>query len=211
MSAMYVYHFVILLLSIVVCGQNTTNASDQKTMSDLQNRMALLEKAVGKFLTGKDDVNFTNISGLKIRGGGFGIPGFNTTLVAFSALYGSDMAGISTGYILKFSSVITNLGNYYNPTDGIFVAPVHGLYMFQWTMICYTSGSNSCGTSLRVNNAGKGYLYSGENGNGYHHTGSKTVIVEVQAGNHVWVQTENWSNIFIQAQSSFTGCLLSIL
>ncbi|XP_061188591.1 complement C1q subcomponent subunit C-like [Saccostrea echinata] len=179
-------------------------------MTDLQSRVTLLERAVGK-LTGNDHADFKNIGTIRIPVGGFGIPGFNKTLVAFYAYRGSNIGGVSPGYILKFSSVITNLGSHYNPSDGIFVAPVHGIYMFQWTMSCFTTGSNSCGTSLRVNDAREGFfLYSGENGNGYHNTGSKTVIMEAQAGNHVWIQTENWSNVLIESQSSFTGCLLAI-
>ncbi|XP_048770964.2 collagen alpha-1(X) chain-like [Ostrea edulis] len=192
----------------IAYAQKTTNNSDQINMPDLQNRVSLLEKAVGKILTGKDDLKFGNTSALKIPYQG--IPAFNTTPVAFSARSG-DTSGISNGFILKFNTVLTNLGNHYNPTDGIFIAPVHGLYMFHWTMNCYTSGSNHCGTSLRVNSALKGQIYSGEDGSGYHHTGSNTVIVEVQAGQHVWIQTTSWSNVRIYTWSSFAGCLLSML
>ncbi|XP_061188592.1 complement C1q-like protein 2 isoform X1 [Saccostrea echinata] len=174
-------------------------------MSDLQNRVDMLEKAVGRILTGKDHAN---ISGLKIYHQG--IPSFNATLVAFSARSGST-SGISVGFTLKFSHVITNLGNHYNPTDGIFIAPVHGLYMFHWTMNCFTTGSNYCGTSLMINGSGKGQIYSGEDAGSYYHTGSNSVIVEVQAGDHVWIETNTWSNVRIHTWSSFSGFLMSML
>ncbi|XP_048766600.2 complement C1q-like protein 2 [Ostrea edulis] len=211
MAAVYLLTFFVLLGVGITCGQKTTNATDQKTASDLQNRVFLLEKAIGKILTGNEHANLTNISVLKIPRGVFGIPIFNGTPVAFSATQSVSKSGISIGFILKFDKVITNLGNHYNPTDGIFIAPVHGLYMFHWTMHCYHSGSSSCSTSLRVNNAKKGQIYSGENASSYHHTGSNTVIVEVQAGNHVWIQTEDWGNVDIYNWSSFSGSLLSVM
>ncbi|XP_061188594.1 complement C1q-like protein 2 isoform X2 [Saccostrea echinata] len=170
-------------------------------MSDLQNRVDMLEKAVGRILTGKDHAN---ISGLKIYHQG--IPSFNTKLVAFSAR-SNDRSGISNGFILKFSHVITNLGNHYNSTDGIFIAPVHGLYMFHWTMNCHTTGSNHCGTNLKINGSGKGYIYSGENAANHYHTGSSSLLLEVQAGDHVWIETNSWSNVRIYHWSSFSGCL----
>ncbi|XP_048770953.2 complement C1q-like protein 2 [Ostrea edulis] len=211
MFMMYLRHFFILLGVGIACGQKTTNTTDEKITSDLQNRVFLLEKAIGKILTGNNDANLTNISVLKIPRGGFGIPILNSTPIAFSAAQSGPISGISIGYILKFDKVITNLGNHYNPTDGIFIAPVHGLYMFHWTMNCYNSGSNHCGTSLRVNSALKGRIYSGEDGSGFYHTGSNTVIVEVQAGQHVWIQTSNWGNVYMRPWSSFSGSLLSVM
>ncbi|XP_062606053.1 complement C1q-like protein 2 [Saccostrea cucullata] len=189
-------------------SQKTTNNSDRIILSDLQNRVNLLERFIGRFLTGKDNFNISNINALKIHHKG--IPTLNTSAVAFSARSG-DKSGISVGFILKFSHVITNLGNHYNPTDGIFIAPVHGLYMFHWTMNCYTSGSSHCGTSLMINGAEKVAIFSGEDGSGYHHTGSNSAILEVQEGDHVWIQTRSWSNVRIYDWSSFSGCLMSIL
>ncbi|XP_061188888.1 complement C1q-like protein 2 [Saccostrea echinata] len=121
------------------------------------------------------------------------------------------MGGISTEYILKFPTVITNVGNHYNPTDGIFIAPVHGLYLFYWTMQCYHSGSAHCSTALKIDNSLKGKIRSGENAGSYYHTGSNTVIVEVEAGEHVWIENVHYSNADIYAYSSFGGTLLSIL
>ncbi|XP_062575787.1 complement C1q-like protein 2 [Saccostrea cucullata] len=199
---------VIFVSLSFTCSQKTTNNSDPVILSDLQNRVNLLERTIGRFLTGKDNFNISNISTLKIHQQG--IPTLNTSAVAFSARSGGR-SGISVGFILKFSHVITNLGNHYNPTDGIFIAPVHGLYMFHWTMNCVTTGSHHCGTTLMINGAQKGAIFSGEDSNSFHHTGSNSAILEVQEGDHVWIQTWSWSNVRIYDWSSFSGCLMSIL
>ncbi|XP_062592244.1 complement C1q-like protein 2 [Saccostrea cucullata] len=197
--------FVFIDFCTVHC-QNTTNITDQKTVTDLRNRVSLLERTIEKMLTGKDNVNITTINRAKK-----GVPMFNNTPVVFCASSSSSVSGISDGFILKFSSVNINLGNHYNPTNGIFIAPVHGLYMFHWTMQCYYSGSIHCSTGLRVNNALKGQIRSGEEASGYLHIGSNTVFVEVEAGNHVWIENESYDNVYIYHDSSFGGLLLRIL
>ncbi|XP_061188596.1 complement C1q-like protein 2 [Saccostrea echinata] len=203
------FHNVSIFLFVCFCYvdcQNTTNITDQKTLSDLRNRVSLLERAIGKMLTGKENVNITTVNVPRK-----GLPIFNNTPIVFCARSSSSVSGINTGFILKFPTVNINLGNHYNPTNGIFIAPVHGLYMFHWTMQCYYSGSTHCSTGLRVNDSLKGKIRSGEEASGYYHTGSNTVIVEVEAGSHVWIENESYSNVYINSDSSFAGSLLQIL
>ncbi|XP_062592241.1 collagen alpha-1(X) chain-like [Saccostrea cucullata] len=198
---------LILCISRVFC-QNTTNSSQQETVSDLQNRVSILERTVSKMLTGKDNTNLTSINTLKVASGG--IPVFNNTPVTFSAKSNSK-SGIGPGFILQFPNVINNRGKHYNPTNGIFIAPVHGLYLFHWTMQCRYSGSTHCSTALKINNSIKGKIRSSENGSNYYHSGSKTVFVEVEAGNHVWIENIDYSDVYIYSESSFVGSLLLIL
>ncbi|XP_062575784.1 complement C1q-like protein 2 [Saccostrea cucullata] len=198
-------NFYLYILSIyfsVMCGQLTTNATDAE--SDLSVRLSLLERTVGRLLTWKHHIN---LGSTKRRG----IPIFNNTPIAFCARSSSDQNGISTGYILKFENVITNLRNHYNPTDGIFIAPVRGLYLFYWTMQCFYAGSSHCGTALKINNKMKGRILSGDSSGSYYHTGSNTVILEVEAGCHVWIENVEYTNVAIREYSSFGGSLLLIL
>ena len=47
-----------------------------------------------------------------------------------------------------------NNGNYYHPADGVFVAPISGVYMFSWNTITYNS--KGLYTELRVESEVKG-------------------------------------------------------
>ena len=56
-----------------------------------------------------------------------------------------------------------NNGNYYHPADGVFVAPISGVYMFSWNTITYNS--KGLYTELRVESGVKGSVgsYAGTN------------------------------------------------
>ncbi|XP_053176287.1 complement C1q-like protein 2 [Scomber japonicus] len=59
--------------------------------------------------------------------------------VAFSlGLTDSGLIGpFNTAITLKFSKVITNFGQVYSPTTGLFTAPVRGAYYFSFTTLDY--------------------------------------------------------------------------
>ena len=79
-----------------------------------------------------------------------------------------------------------NNGNHYHPTDGVFVAPISGVYMFSWSTLTYNS--NSLFTELRVENEVKGVVASNAAGGSYI-PGSTSLLCHVKKGEHVWVQT----------------------
>ena len=57
----------------------------------------------------------------------------------FSAYKSSSESGISTKVTIRFDSTYINIGDHYHTEDGIFIAPVSGIYMFYWTIA--TTGS----------------------------------------------------------------------
>jgi hypothetical protein len=112
--------------------------------------------------------------------------------------------------IVKFDEVSVNEGNHFNSGDGIFVAPVSGIYQFSWTTL--TVSSKLAETELRVDNVIKETLHISL-GTGTI-SGTKVVLCKVKKGDHVWIQTSNVyvSNTFVvanaNAKSSFTGMLI---
>ncbi|KAF1378085.1 hypothetical protein PFLUV_G00185980 [Perca fluviatilis] len=68
--------------------------------------------------------------------------------VAFSAslLDGGQAANVGpfpSPPTLVFQNFITNIGNAYNSTSGVFTAPVRGAYNFEWTVGAYADGSHA--------------------------------------------------------------------
>ena len=102
-----------------------------------------------------------------------------------------------------------NNGNHYHPTNGVFVAPISGVYMFAWNTL--TFNSKYLLTELRVESEVKGAVGSSAASNQYI-PGSASLLCQVKKGEHVWVQTSggattnyihDWND-----STSFMGFLL---
>ncbi|CAC5359109.1 unnamed protein product [Mytilus coruscus] len=112
--------------------------------------------------------------------------------------------------IVKFDQVITDTGNNFNPGDGIFVAPVSGIYLFSWTTLAHSS--KYVDTELRVDNVIVASSY-GYIGTASYIPVTKVVLCQVKKGDHVWIQTsrhttENYFDNTADSRSSFTGMLV---
>ena len=111
--------------------------------------------------------------------------------------------------IVKFDEVSINEGNHFNSGDGIFVAPVSGIYQFSWTTLIVSA--KVAQTELRVDNVVKDtlHVYIGDGTI----SGTKVVLCKVKKGDHVWIQTSNayatnYFHVKLAAKSSFTGMLI---
>ena len=69
--------------------------------------------------------------------------------IAFSATKSSQQDDIGTGSVVRFDTIITNLGNALSPDTSRFTAPVHGLY--QISAKCHAVSSNGVGIALYKN------------------------------------------------------------
>ena len=112
--------------------------------------------------------------------------------------------------IVKFSEVLNNEGNHFNPGDSVFVSPVSGVYLFSWTTT--TTSSKTTNTELRVNNVRLETLHSSVGSTGAISV-TKVIICNVKKNDHVWIQTSNYfaDNYFdyqYNARSSFMGFLM---
>ena len=114
--------------------------------------------------------------------------------------------------IVKWDTVVTDMGNNFNPGDGIFVAPVAGYYPFSWTIFTYPN--KALDTELRVDNVVIDSMY------GYSTPGgsvaeTKIVICKIKIGDHIWIQsslhyTDNSIYTPLDSRSSFMGLLIML-
>ncbi|XP_061109816.1 complement C1q-like protein 2 [Conger conger] len=73
--------------------------------------------------------------------------------VAFTAALSNagDMGPYETAITLVYTKVITNIGNHYSATTGIFKAPVRGAYYFTFTVFISTERGSVAGIDLCKN------------------------------------------------------------
>lgn len=128
--------------------------------------------------------------------------------VVFSARLTSTKS-LNTFSIVQFDDIIINEGGHYFPGDGVFVAPVSGVYLFSWTTI--TFNVNSVYTELRVANVIKAVVGHGASTSLYS-TGSTTTTCHVNRGDHVWVQTSEATPLnyihYWKEDAAFMGVLI---
>jgi aspartate/tyrosine/aromatic aminotransferase len=112
--------------------------------------------------------------------------------------------------IVKFSEVLNNEGNHFNPGDSVFVSPVSGVFLFSWTTT--TTSSKNTNTELRVNNVRIETLHASVGGTGTISV-TKVIITNVKKNDHVWIQTsgvytDNYFDYLYNSRSSFMGFLM---
>uniref|UniRef100_A0A8C7YPS2 C1q domain-containing protein n=1 Tax=Oryzias sinensis TaxID=183150 RepID=A0A8C7YPS2_9TELE len=130
--------------------------------------------------------------------------------VAFSArtdkggTYGNFQGDIT----LTYNALITNVGNAYNPTTGIFTAPVKGLYYF--TYFAHSGGKNRIKLDLRKDGAVVAGIHDHPSTFDSADNAGNAVFLELEQGNQVYVtllaKTAIWGEGFV---TTFSGVLLS--
>lgn len=140
--------------------------------------------------------------------------GLATTLtgrVAFSAQLTHTITNLGSGQAIIFDQKITDFGNNYDNSDGIFTVPVSGYYVFTWTF--GVVGDNDLATALVVH----GRKISNSVNNGAENDGgqvSNTVVVQANKNDHVMIQTSmvsqgyDYKTIGEQGANTFSGWLL---
>uniref|UniRef100_K1PCH6 Complement C1q tumor necrosis factor-related protein 2 n=1 Tax=Magallana gigas TaxID=29159 RepID=K1PCH6_MAGGI len=130
--------------------------------------------------------------------------------VMFSAYKSSRESDISTKVTIRFDGTYINPGNHYHTEDGIFIAPVTGVYMFHWVIV---NNKSSFTTQLMV--AGTPRASNLIPFPGGRDSSSAMVIISVNKDDHVWIQIYG-SSVYVfgggtsynNHQSTFTGILL---
>ncbi|XP_036435944.1 complement C1q-like protein 2 isoform X2 [Colossoma macropomum] len=132
--------------------------------------------------------------------------------VAFSAALGlpAGLRGpIDAETSLVYKNVLTNIGNAYNPSTGIFTAPFRGVYYIRFTAGVYDNNKKNIGLNLYKN--GQHLLHLGENSiDGYAKHVSSGVTLVLAAEDQVYTRLPAnyvvWDDSYFR--TSFSGFLL---
>lgn len=111
-------------------------------------------------------------------------------VVAFSATIKKvrvDNVGLHQNIV--FSDVITNIGNSYNNHQGVFVAPVSGLYMFAVTLLSTQNAELSA--AIEVNGADVLRMFE-KGADNRHGSAAQSVIVQLHKGEKEIVSNESF-------------------
>ena len=168
---LHLFIYAIFILSAIHGIQTRSIQNDT-----LENRIVALEKLVEKL---EDRIkNGTNSSK-------------EDTICPKEAFFYARLSAtrtLNTYSVIKFDKIMINNGNHYHPTDGVFVAPISGVYMFSWNTL--TFNNKGLYTELRVENEVKGAVASNA-ASGFYTPGSTSLLCHVKKGEHVWVQTSS--------------------
>ncbi|CAG2189137.1 unnamed protein product [Mytilus edulis] len=126
-----------------------------------------------------------------------------TTIPAFQSMLTKAQTPGNNG-VIKFDKVIINTRNGYNPTTGIFTAPIAGVYQFSYTvmsqlgkyLVVYLSHNN-----IRQQTT----WMKGSN----HETGTANIILNLKKGDQVAVKSEGSYTIITDKNYPYS-CFLAI-
>jgi hypothetical protein len=116
----------------------------------------------------------------------------------------------AVGRRLVFPHVITNEGRGYNPSDGVFTAPVGGLYVFYSSLQSYSTDSYTCDVVL--NGSIKVRLYTWPNTYRLSMSASNMAVLRLQKGDIIWIRMATATRIASDSASisTLTGYLLHV-
>lgn len=128
---------------------------------------------------------------------------FYTDIIAFDAELKSPLKGIRSGQKIIFPVIRENIGGGYEAGNGVFTAPLSGVYVFQWTTVVTELVSTE--TVLVVD--GKRRALNKCNSNKANNDScTKITIVKLAPGERVWIKCIlGNSSINDYESSSFIG------
>ncbi|XP_026069067.1 complement C1q-like protein 4 [Carassius auratus] len=117
--------------------------------------------------------------------GGY-IPSFYSPKIAFYAGLRKQHEGSE---ILKFDDVVTNVGNYYEPTTGKFTCPLPGIYFFTYHVLMRGGDGTSMWADLKKNGQVRASAIAQDADQNYDYA-SNSVILHLDVGDEICVQLD---------------------
>ncbi|XP_062596067.1 complement C1q tumor necrosis factor-related protein 3-like [Saccostrea cucullata] len=129
-------------------------------------------------------------------------------MVGFSASVSSSSSSWNSG-TLVFPTVITNEGNGYNPSTGIFTAPVGGTYVFFVNVQSYERQYIYVDIMLNGSTKVRTMAYSYSSSLDYYDAGPNLVVLSIQKGDRVWIKRYSGSGYYNDGpMTTFSGFLI---
>ena len=139
-----------------------------------------------------------------------------STNIAFSAYLDHNLNHLTSGFLIKCNQALLNVGNAYNTITGIFTVPKTGVYLLTFTI----SSNNRHGmfetkTYIKLVSNGRNIIdgVSNLSAETSDQMGGNTAIVQLGAGESVWLEVFGGTNGHLQSDGyyryvSFSGVLL---
>ncbi|XP_063064275.1 complement C1q-like protein 4 [Engraulis encrasicolus] len=91
--------------------------------------------------------------------------------------------------VLKFDDVVTNVGNYYEPSTGKFTCPLPGIYYFTYHVLMRGGDGTSMWADLKKNDKVRASAIAQDADQNYDYA-SNSVILHLDVGDEVYVQLD---------------------
>lgn len=117
-----------------------------------------------------------------------------------------DSSIVHENGVIVFETTITNAGSAYNPTTGIFQAPVSGLYVFFYDIECSKTNGNTY-VELARDGARTG-VQAYCHGLGDFDNSATLGVLHLGAGDTVWLRLYDVDNRTFGGKTLFSGFLL---
>ena len=134
--------------------------------------------------------------------------------VAFSAYLDHSIYHLTSGYLIKCNKALLNVGNAYNTITGLFTVPQTGVYLLTFTINTHV-GTSAATIFVKLVSNNKNIIdaVSKLPAGDYDQMGGNTAIVQLSAGESVWLEVFATTTGELQSDEtfryvSFSGVLL---
>ncbi|XP_052796833.1 cerebellin-1-like [Mya arenaria] len=127
--------------------------------------------------------------------------------VAFTALKMNTQSNMANGKTIIFEKAVLNVGNAYDPPTSVFTSPQTGIYLFSSTLV---NRPQNISLHAQIVTDGQKVAMIHCSDETTYDQGSQTVVIQVNAGQRVWIKTVDYQNEIVHgdAYSTFAGYLL---